>query len=58
MPLSGKNAMNKPVSWFAGAGYQHGMAQDAAAFGAPVIDCDIHWSYKRYKIFLRMAQLS
>jgi hypothetical protein len=42
IPLSGKNDTNYPVSWFAEAGYQHGMAQYAAALGAPVIDCDIH----------------
>jgi triacylglycerol lipase len=42
IPLSGKNRTNHPVSWFAEAGYQHGMAQYAAALGAPVIDCDIH----------------
>ncbi|MFI5131551.1 MAG: lipase family protein [Chitinophagales bacterium] len=42
IPLSGKNITNHPVSWFAEAGYQHGMAQYAAALGAPVIDCDIH----------------
>jgi triacylglycerol lipase len=40
IPLSGKNITNKPVSWFAEAGYQHGMAQYAAAFGAPVINCE------------------
>jgi triacylglycerol lipase len=39
IPLSGKNTTNQPASWFAEAGYQHGMAQYAAAFGAPVIDC-------------------
>jgi len=42
IPLSGKNSTNHPVSWFAEAGYQHGVAQYAAAMGAPVIDCDIH----------------
>ena len=42
IPLSGKNTVNQTQSWFAEAGYQHGMAQYAVALGAPVIDCDIH----------------
>jgi len=42
IPVSGKNASNVPASWFAEAGYQHGMAQYAAALGAPPIDCDNH----------------
>lgn len=39
--LSGKNNTNTISSWFAEAGYQHGIAQYAATLGAPVIeDCD------------------
>jgi hypothetical protein len=37
--LSGKNNHNDAAAWFAEAGYQHGMAQYAAAVGAPVINC-------------------
>ena len=36
--LSGKNNSNDIVSWFAEAGYQHGIAQYATAMGAPVIE--------------------
>lgn len=39
IPLSGKNNSNDAGSWFAEAGYQHGMLQYAKAFDAPVIDC-------------------
>lgn len=39
IPLSGKNTSNDATGWFAEAGYQHGMAQYAAHFEAPVIDC-------------------
>lgn len=39
IPLSGKNNSNDAAAWFAEAGYQHGMAQYAKAFDAPVIDC-------------------
>ena len=35
--LSGKNTADDAGSWFAEAGYQHGMAQYAAAIGAPII---------------------
>ncbi|MCC7401780.1 MAG: lipase family protein [Chitinophagaceae bacterium] len=40
IPLSGKNNSNSATGWFAEAGYQHGMAQYAKAFDAPVIECD------------------
>ena len=40
LALSGKNSGNNAAAWFAEAGYQHGMAQYAAAFGAPVISCE------------------
>jgi hypothetical protein len=42
IPLSGKNIANQADSWFAEAGYQHGMSQYAAALGAPVIKCEGH----------------
>lgn len=38
--LSGKNNSNDVASWFAEAGYQHGIAQYAAALKAPVVDCN------------------
>jgi triacylglycerol lipase len=38
--LSGKKSNNDAAGWFAEAGYQHGMAQYATAFGAPVINCE------------------
>jgi triacylglycerol lipase len=38
--LSGKNTLNDAVDWFAEAGYQHNIAQYAAALGAPVIKCE------------------
>ncbi|HYM94400.1 MAG TPA: lipase family protein [Chitinophagaceae bacterium] len=37
--LSGKNNSNTSADWFAEAGYQHGMAQYAAALNAPAITC-------------------
>jgi hypothetical protein len=39
VPLSGRNTTNDISSWFAEAGYQHGIAQYAKALGAAVIDC-------------------
>jgi PBP1b-binding outer membrane lipoprotein LpoB len=39
IPMSGKNNSNDAGSWFAEAGYQHGMLQYAKAFDAPLIDC-------------------
>ena len=38
--LSGNNNHSDIASWFAEAGYQHGIAQYAATLGAPVVDCD------------------
>ncbi|HET6994971.1 MAG TPA: lipase family protein [Chitinophagaceae bacterium] len=38
--VSGKDTLNTAVSWFAEAGYQHGMAQYAAYFDAPIIKCE------------------
>jgi triacylglycerol lipase len=40
VPLSGKNTTNSAADWFAEAGYQHSMAQYAAAIGAPLINCN------------------
>lgn len=42
IPLSGTNNSDDAKSWFAEAGYQHGMAKYSAALKAPVIDCDEH----------------
>ncbi|HTD92726.1 MAG TPA: hypothetical protein VK644_02895 [Chitinophagaceae bacterium] len=39
---SGKNIAHDVQSWFAEAGYQHGIAQYATALGVPVIDCNLH----------------
>jgi triacylglycerol lipase len=39
---SGKNTAHDVQSWFAEAGYQHGIAQYATALGVPVIDCNLH----------------
>lgn len=39
IPLSGKNNSDDASSWFAEAGYQHGMEQYAKAYDAPVIEC-------------------
>lgn len=39
MKPSGKNILNDVQSWFAEAGYQHGVAQYAAALNVPVVDC-------------------
>ena len=38
---SGRHTRNDLESWFSEAGYQHGVAQYAAAIGAPVIDCTL-----------------
>lgn len=38
--LSGKDTVNTANSWFSEAGYQHGMAQYAAYFNAPVIKAE------------------
>ncbi len=38
--LSGKDTVNTATAWFAEAGYQHGMAQYAAYFNAPIIKCN------------------
>jgi len=38
--LSRSDTLNTAASWFAEAGFQHGMAQYAAYFNAPVIKCD------------------
>lgn len=39
MKPSGKNILNDVQSWFAEAGYQHGVAQYAAALNVPVVEC-------------------
>lgn len=39
MKPSGKNILNDVQSWFAEAGYQHGVAQYATALNVPVVEC-------------------
>lgn len=39
MKPSGKNMLNDVQSWFAEAGYQHGVAQYATALHVPVVEC-------------------